>query len=132
MARLHTNLCKIKSFELFFNLVHSIGPRLPPGTVLTMGFLDRKSLIYLAIIVALSVALIAVCIDAYASPAAAPQRDTPDDGLKCGQASVTTASGSLVDRKAFCPGELLFEDNFDTLDLDRWQHEHTLGGGGVN
>ncbi|KAL9698638.1 hypothetical protein quinque_002079 [Culex quinquefasciatus] len=84
-----------------------------------MGFLDRKSLIYLAIIVALSVALIAVCIDAYASSAAAPQRDTPDDGLKCGQASVTTASGSFVDRKAFCPGELLFEDNFDTLDLDR-------------
>lgn len=97
-----------------------------------MGFLDRKSLIYLAIIVALSVALIAVCIDAYAGPTADPQRDTPDDGLKCRQASVTTASGLLVDWKTFCPGELLFEDNFDTLDLDRWQHEHTLGGGGVS
>ncbi|KAL9698639.1 hypothetical protein quinque_002080 [Culex quinquefasciatus] len=97
-----------------------------------MGFLDRKSLVFLAIIVALSVALIAVCIDAYAGgedEKRDPQRDTPEE-LKCEKASVTTASGSLVDRKAFCSGDLIFEDNFDRLDLERWQHEHTLGGGG--
>jgi len=27
-------------------------------------------------------------------------------------------------------GGLLFEDNFDTLNLDTWQHELTMGGGG--
>ncbi|XP_058453580.1 beta-1,3-glucan-binding protein-like [Malaya genurostris] len=50
--------------------------------------------------------------------------------LNCERPSVTTASGSLIDRSLFCPGELIFEDNFDILDLDKWQHEHTLGGGG--
>lgn len=99
-----------------------------------MGFLDRKSLVFLAIIVALSVALIAVCIDAYAGSSeenTGPQKDTTEE-LKCEKASVTTASGSLVHQKAFCSGDLIFEDNFDRLDLERWQHEHTLGGGGVS
>ncbi|KAL1375963.1 hypothetical protein pipiens_004544 [Culex pipiens pipiens] len=49
---------------------------------------------------------------------------------ECKTPSVTTASGALVSRSSFCPGELIFEDNFDTLDLERWQHEKTLGGGG--
>ncbi len=26
---------------------------------------------------------------------------------------------------------LIFEDNFDTLNHDYWEHEKTLGGGGV-
>jgi hypothetical protein len=26
---------------------------------------------------------------------------------------------------------LLFEDNFDYLDVSKWKHEITLGGGGV-
>lgn len=28
------------------------------------------------------------------------------------------------------PGELIFEDNFDTLDAFTWEHEITLAGGG--
>ena len=27
---------------------------------------------------------------------------------------------------------LVFEDNFDTLDVTKWEHELTLGGGGVS
>ncbi|CAH0546482.1 unnamed protein product [Brassicogethes aeneus] len=43
--------------------------------------------------------------------------------------SVTTVSGSRAG-KVFCADQLIFEDNFDTLDLSIWQHEHTLTGGG--
>ncbi|XP_055603204.1 beta-1,3-glucan-binding protein-like [Uranotaenia lowii] len=95
-----------------------------------MGFFDRKSIIFLVIIVALSAALIAVCIDAYAVSSEDGGDPTPDQKLNCEKASVTTASGSLVKQQAFCPGDLIFEDNFDRLNLDAWQHEHTLGGGG--
>ncbi|XP_055607015.1 beta-1,3-glucan-binding protein-like [Uranotaenia lowii] len=48
----------------------------------------------------------------------------------CKGKSVTTASGFSVKKSSFCPGELIFEDNFDYLNLENWQHEHTLGGGG--
>ncbi|EAT38986.1 AAEL009178-PA [Aedes aegypti] len=48
----------------------------------------------------------------------------------CKKPSVTTASGSSVYRKTFCSGDLIFEDNFDKLNLEKWEHEHTLGGGG--
>ncbi|KAL9698642.1 hypothetical protein quinque_002083 [Culex quinquefasciatus] len=48
----------------------------------------------------------------------------------CKLPSVTTASGSAVKKSSFCSGELIFEDNFNKLDLEKWQHEHTLGGGG--
>lgn len=41
----------------------------------------------------------------------------------------TTASGSKAP-KNICKGQLLFEDNFDSLDQTKWQHEVTLGGGG--
>ncbi|XP_055608297.1 beta-1,3-glucan-binding protein-like [Uranotaenia lowii] len=44
----------------------------------------------------------------------------------CKEPSVTTASGSSVKKSSFCPGELIFEDNFDRLNLENWQHEHTL------
>ncbi|XP_065094013.1 beta-1,3-glucan-binding protein-like [Ochlerotatus camptorhynchus] len=99
-----------------------------------MSFLDRKSIIYLAIIVALSVALIAVCIDAYAGDSNSSEQPTRDDSggpvLQCEKASVTTASGTLVKQAQFCPGDLIFEDNFDKLSLEKWEHEHTVGGGG--
>lgn len=29
-----------------------------------------------------------------------------------------------------CSGQLIFEDNFDNLDLAKWRHENTLAGGG--
>lgn len=44
--------------------------------------------------------------------------------------SVTTVSGSAASERV-CSGELIFSENFDTLDKNRWQHEETLGGGGV-
>jgi hypothetical protein len=33
-------------------------------------------------------------------------------------------------RKTHESGELIFEDNFDTLNFDMWQHEITMAGGG--
>jgi len=39
--------------------------------------------------------------------------------------SITTVNSRNV--KA---GELIFEDNFDTLDFDKWEHERTMSGGG--
>jgi len=30
------------------------------------------------------------------------------------------------------PGELIWEDNFDSFDFDSWQHEITMSGGGVS
>ena len=47
-----------------------------------------------------------------------------------GQVSVTTASGTRAPKGPFRPGELIFEDNFNELDHENWQHESTLGGGG--
>lgn len=32
--------------------------------------------------------------------------------------------------KPAAPGALIFEDNFDKLDFEKWQHEKTLAGGG--
>ncbi|CAH0546480.1 unnamed protein product [Brassicogethes aeneus] len=46
----------------------------------------------------------------------------------CGT-SLTTVSGTHAPKQV-CAGELIFEDDFDTLDLKKWQHELTLGGGG--
>ena len=43
--------------------------------------------------------------------------------------TITTASGTRAP-SSFCSGELIFEDNFDTLDESKWKHEITLGGGG--
>lgn len=31
-----------------------------------------------------------------------------------------------------CSGDLIFEDNFDFFDFKKWEHENTLGGGGVS
>ncbi|CAH1155650.1 unnamed protein product [Phaedon cochleariae] len=43
--------------------------------------------------------------------------------------SATTVSGTHAPAR-ICSGELIFEDNFKKLDLTKWQHELTLGGGG--
>lgn len=44
--------------------------------------------------------------------------------------SLTTVSGPAA-LKLSCSGDLVFEENFDKLDKERWQHEQTFGGGGV-
>jgi hypothetical protein len=43
--------------------------------------------------------------------------------------TVTTVSGSQTP-SSICAGQLIFEDNFNTLDQSRWRHEVTLAGGG--
>lgn len=45
-------------------------------------------------------------------------------------ASQTTVSGTHAPTGTICSGDLIFEDNFDRLDFQKWQHESTLGGGG--
>lgn len=44
--------------------------------------------------------------------------------------TVTTVSGSRAPPTGFCAGDLIFEDNFDTLDHSKWTHEVSLAGGG--
>lgn len=46
--------------------------------------------------------------------------------------SVTTASGTHAPKEGFCSGDLIFEENFDTLDLATWKHEMSMWGGGNN
>lgn len=43
--------------------------------------------------------------------------------------SVTTVSGTHAPQ-SFCSGDLIFEDNFDSLDQAKWRHENTMSGGG--
>ena len=43
--------------------------------------------------------------------------------------SITTSLQNGV-RKTHESGELIFEDNFDFLDFDKWEHEITMAGGG--
>lgn len=43
--------------------------------------------------------------------------------------SVTTSVVNGV-RRTHESGELIFEDNFDTLDFNKWKHEITMAGGG--
>lgn len=50
--------------------------------------------------------------------------------MKC-KNSVTTASGSVAPKGPYYPGQLIFEDHFNTFNLDVWKHEISLGGGGV-
>lgn len=45
--------------------------------------------------------------------------------------SVTTASGTYAP-KQICSGDLIFSDEFDNFDLQKWEHENTLGGSGVS
>ena len=46
----------------------------------------------------------------------------------------TMQSGSPNVKKTACTSYpcLVFEDEFDTLDLDVWEHEISMGGGGVS
>lgn len=46
--------------------------------------------------------------------------------------SPTTASGSQARAGPYCSGDLIFEDNFNHLDFEKWEHENTLAGGGVS
>jgi hypothetical protein len=43
--------------------------------------------------------------------------------------SVTTVKGSHAP-STVCSGNLIFEENFDNLDLGKWRHEVTMAGGG--
>ncbi|CAH2992139.1 unnamed protein product [Chilo suppressalis] len=43
--------------------------------------------------------------------------------------SVTTVSGSHAPATV-CSGALIFSDEFNEFDLEKWQHENTLAGGG--
>lgn len=46
--------------------------------------------------------------------------------------SQTTASGKYAPSGEFCSGQLIFIENFNSLNRDLWEHEITLGGGGVS
>ena len=48
--------------------------------------------------------------------------------LAC-QWSPTTVSGSKKP-SSVCSGQLIFEDNFNSFEQSKWQHEITLAGGG--
>lgn len=45
--------------------------------------------------------------------------------------SITTVSGTFAPQTV-CSGELIFADEFDEFNLEKWQHENTLAGGGVS
>lgn len=45
--------------------------------------------------------------------------------------SITTASGFHAPKGKICTGDLIFYDNFEKLDLSKWEHESTMTGGGV-
>lgn len=46
------------------------------------------------------------------------------------QVAITTASGFRAPKGPYRPGQLIFEEHFDELDFETWQHEKTLTGGG--
>lgn len=48
------------------------------------------------------------------------------------QISVTTASGTRAPPLPYRSGQLIFQDNFDFLNHENWQHESTMTGGGNN
>ncbi|XP_028132021.1 beta-1,3-glucan-binding protein-like [Diabrotica virgifera virgifera] len=45
---------------------------------------------------------------------------------KC-EKSITTVFGTKAP-KGFCSGDVIFNENFDTFELETWEHERTLGG----
>ena len=51
---------------------------------------------------------------------------------QCATPSPTTASGTHAPTSEICSGDLIFEDNFDDFNLQKWNHEITVGGGGVS
>lgn len=50
-------------------------------------------------------------------------------GVTNGDKSLTTSKTNGV-RRSHMSGELIFSDEFDQLDFDKWQHELTMSGGG--
>lgn len=46
--------------------------------------------------------------------------------------SVTTTSGKNAPTGDLCSGQLILDENFDDFDRNRWEHEITMGGGGVS
>ncbi|XP_063234481.1 beta-1,3-glucan-binding protein-like [Bacillus rossius redtenbacheri] len=53
----------------------------------------------------------------------------PAEAARACEAASTTASGSRAPSQ-FCKGDLIFDEEFSTLDLAAWEHEVTLAGGG--
>lgn len=49
--------------------------------------------------------------------------------VKC-KPSITSANGTAAS-KELCSGSLIFEENFDQLDKQKWQPEVSFWGGGV-
>lgn len=47
------------------------------------------------------------------------------------KSSITTASGWAAP-KTICAGQLIFEENFDSLDKTKWKPEVSFWGGGVS
>lgn len=50
----------------------------------------------------------------------------------CEKTSLTTASGTHAPLGDYCQGQLIFEDNFDELNLRKWEHEISLTGSAVS
>lgn len=48
------------------------------------------------------------------------------------QPSITTASGSSAPQQPICSGQLIFEENFDVLDKEKWKPLVTFSDGGVS
>ncbi|XP_060532734.1 beta-1,3-glucan-binding protein-like [Cylas formicarius] len=48
----------------------------------------------------------------------------------CEVPSQTAVGGTHAVRGTICPGDVIFEETFDTFDLRKWSHEITLTGGG--
>lgn len=53
------------------------------------------------------------------------------NGQKPCQPSLTTVSGSASLNKKICVGDLIFSEDFNKIDLNKWQKENTLYGGYV-
>lgn len=53
-----------------------------------------------------------------------------DRSERC-DASSTVVSGTHAPSE-FCSGDIIFQEEFDSLDFKKWEHENTLGGGGVS
>lgn len=46
--------------------------------------------------------------------------------------TVTTVSGKNAPMGKLCSGQLILDENFNNFDNSLWEHEITLGGGGVS
>lgn len=62
--------------------------------------------------------------------------EPPRLGIRCSgtnEASETLASGTKAPVESrFCKGDIIFEENFNRLSDDVWNHEETLSGGPVS